>query len=72
MGWGPETYLLAEQVDADKALLAIKTHRGRGNVKFPDPTYRPKVKAKEPIETPTPKSLDDFDIKGLLAAMGTG
>lgn len=74
LGWTSETYLLADQVDADKAMLAIKTHRGRGNVKMPDPTYRPKIR-EDRIKTPEAapvQSLDDFDINGFLAMMGNG
>lgn len=71
MGWDHKTYLLADQVDADKAMLAIKTHHGKGRIKFPDPVYRP-PRPKEELETPQAQSLDDFDIHALLASMGAG
>lgn len=74
MGWSHDSYLLADQVDADKAMLAIKTHRGKGNVKMPDPTYRPKIR-EEALKTPEAapvQSLDDFDINGFLMMMGNG
>lgn len=71
IGWSNETYLLAEQVDAVKALIAITAHQGKkGKVKFPDPVYRPKVEKDE--ETKEELTLDDFDIHGLMAQMQIG
>lgn len=74
MGWDHTTHLLADQVDADKAMLAIKTHQGAGRVKMPDPTYRPKIDEKFLKTTPElpVKTLDDFDINGFLSMMGNG
>lgn len=71
VGWSTETYLLADQVDADKAMLAIKGHSGKGRIKFPDPVYRP-PRPDKVVEAPVAKTLDDFDINALLAQMGAG
>lgn len=70
IGWSHNTYLLADQVDADKALLAIKTHKGRGRVKFPDPVYRPKINKTDTVDPEV--NLENFDIHGLMAQIQIG
>ena len=70
MGWGPIEYLIAEQTDVAAAQFAVAT-KGRGRVKLPDPVYRP-PKPDKVVEPVTTQSLDDFDVKGLLAMIGAG
>lgn len=70
IGWSHETYLLADQVDAAKVMIAIKTHKGKGRVKMPDPVHRPKIK-KENLTDPE-VTLENFDIHALMAQMQIG
>lgn len=71
IGWTHESYLLAQQVDAVKALIAVTAHQGKkGRVKLPEPVYRPKVAKDE--ESGSEATLDNFDIHGLMAQIQIG
>ena len=70
IGWSHETYLLADQVDAVMALYTVQAHKGKkGRIKYPDPVYRPKV---DGVVEKQAKSLDEFDIHGLMAQIQIG
>lgn len=69
LGWTPDTYKLAEQVDSTNLSVSAIRHMGaKGKMKIPEPTYRPKVKEiEEKIADST--SLADFPIAALIAHM---
>lgn len=69
LGWTPDTYKLAEQVDATNINTAVSGNMGsKKPPKMPEPSYRPKV-AEAPTEEKV-ESLADFNIHALIAAMG--
>lgn len=68
LGWTPDTYRLAEQIDATNVNTVITGNVGsKRPPKMPDPAYRPKVKEAEvkPVE-----SLADFNVMGLMQSVG--
>ena len=69
LGWSPDTYLAADQVDSTNISIAAIRHMGaRGKMKLPEPVYRPKIKTiEDKIEEAG--SLLDFPIHALIAQM---
>lgn len=69
LGWSPDTYLAADQVDSTNISIAAIRHMGaRGSMKLPEPVYRPTVKTLEEKIEEAP-SLADFPIHALIAQM---
>lgn len=74
LGWDAKMYLMAEEIDRLGVIATnIRTYGSKGKVVYPEPLYRPKDQsASNHEEIVAPKSLDDFDIHSLVAAMGMG
>jgi hypothetical protein len=68
LGWTPDTYQAAAIVDATNVNTVVSGNVGsKKPPKMPEPSYRPKVKEPEAKKV---ESLADFNIQGLIAAMG--
>lgn len=70
LGWTPDTYLAADQIDAIRVQTVVAGNVGsRRTPRMPDPWPRPKVKTDEEVLAEA-KDLTSFDVNRLVKMTG--